>query len=167
MYRSIVITNMATAVFTCGLTLSLILLIICSWYRTKDLHTHKTLLYIEMSMFIATIVTTIVVAICFPKPHYMRAENSVDTTSVKYHLLKTCDEQIAKQLKYEKLYNEQRPQSCYADAIDYTDLYAIKEMIESTYNCDSLWLLNKQMYSVVNRLDNYTNELFKREGIHE
>lgn len=166
MYRSIVITNMATAVFTCGLTLSLILLIICSWYRTKDLD--KTLLCIGMSMFIATTVTTIVVAMCFPKPHYMRAENkSVDTISVRYHLLKTCDEQIARQLKYEKLYNEQRPQSCYADAVDYTDLYAIKEMIKDTYNCDSLWLLNKQMYSVVNRLDNYTNELFKREGIHE
>lgn len=163
-----------TFIFLLGLVITLILLIFCSYYRTRDEKKHKSLLAWGMSTFIATIVVTTILLIiggttqCFKSPHH-RAENTVvvDTTSVKYHILRNCDEQIARQLKYEKLYNEQRPQSCYADAIDYTDLYAIKEMIESTDNCDSLWLLNKQMYSVVNRLDNYTYELFKREGIHE
>lgn len=163
-----------TFVFPLGLVITLILLIFCSYYRTRDEKKHKSLLAWGMSTFITTMIITTMLLIIngttrYSKSPYHRTENTavVDTTSVKYHVMRNCDEQIARQLKYEKSYNEQRPQSCYADAIDYTDLYAIKEMIEHTDNCDSLLQLNNELYNIVCRLDNYTHELFKREGIHE
>lgn len=91
-----------------------------------------------------------------------------DTTmTVQKRLLKEVDEQINKQLSAERLYNQQRPTSCYADAIDYTDLYAIRDMIVNTTNPDSLSTLHDLLYNTANRLDNETQDLFKADGIQE
>lgn len=91
----------------------------------------------------------------------------MDTTAtLKQCILRTAEEQIKRQESAEKLYDS-KTSSCYADAIDYTDLYELRDMIADTTNPDSLRKLNNLLYETVNRLDNETHELFKHDRIHE
>lgn len=144
------------------LTLGLIATFFCLYYAENR--------YSAIAIFMLTIISATTVG-CLGSRHEKVADNitadvlTQNANTMQQHLLQTVNNQIKRQESFEKLYNSQRPLSAYVDAIDYTDLYAIKDMIANTTNPDSLKQLGNLLFDTVYKLDNETKELFKHDGI--
>lgn len=144
------------------LTLGLIATFFCLYYAEDR--------YSAIAIFVLTIISATTVG-CLGSRHEKVADNitadvlTQNTNTIQQHLLQTVDNQIKRQESFEKLYNKQRPMSAYADAIDYYDLYEIRDMVKNTTNPDSLGQLGNLLWETTYRLDNETKELFDHDGI--